>query len=273
MVENSLLKFFRRDRLPLMWCPGCGIGQIWSYTAQAIDELRLDVDKVLWAGGIGCSGRMCGYWIGDSFHTLHGRALTFATGVKLARPDLTVIVHTGDGDSGSIGGNHLIHAARRNIGLTVICVNNLNYGMTGNQVSPTTPFGIHTPTTPFGNLEKPMDLCGLVIAAGGTYVARWTTYHAHQCVDSIKKAITHKGFSFVEIISQCIIYGRRSGFVDAYEMMEWFRNNSVKWKEDVAKISDTSGKFVVGEFIDMEKPEFSELQHELIKRAEKRFAK
>lgn len=159
MRQHPALKYFRLDRpgVPHLWCPGCGIGQVWHYTVIAIEELGLDPKKVLWVGGSGCTGRMCTYWFGDYFHTLHGRPLGFATGVKLARPELKVICHMGDGETAAIGGNHLIQTARRNVEITAICINNLNYGMTGGQFSPTTPMGAITMTSPLGNIEHPFD--------------------------------------------------------------------------------------------------------------------
>jgi 2-oxoglutarate ferredoxin oxidoreductase subunit beta len=259
------LKYLRKDLLPTVWCAGCGIGQIWHYTALAIEELGLEISKVLWVTGSGCSGRMSTYWKGDAFYTLHGRSLVFATGAKLGNPELTVVVHTGDGEAAAIGGNHLIHAARRNIDLTVICVNNLNYGMTGGQVSPTTPLKARTQTTPSGNMQKPFDLCELVVAAGGTYVARWTTAHPRGCIGSIKKAICHKGFAFVEIISQCpTAFGRRNRLEDPYEMMMWLKKNSV-YNDRLSGVmqKELSSKFVVGEFVEKEQPVFSKNQDEL----------
>ncbi|MEM2365061.1 MAG: 2-oxoacid:ferredoxin oxidoreductase subunit beta [Candidatus Bathyarchaeia archaeon] len=268
-MEHPALKYFRRERLPHVWCAGCGTGQIFHYTVKAIEELGLDPDRVVWVSGIGCSGRIGAYWIGDNMHTLHGRPLAFATGIKLARPELKVIVHGGDGDLASIGGNHLIHAARRNVGLVTICINNFNYGMTGGQVSPTTPLGSITTTTPFGNDEPSFDLCELVASAGATYVARWTTFHARPAINSIKKALQRDGFSFIEIVSQCVTtYGRRNRLGDGPQMMRTFQRMSVT-KEQAARMSEEElkGKIIVGEFVDRQRPEFSAMKMELIKRA------
>jgi 2-oxoglutarate ferredoxin oxidoreductase subunit beta len=259
-MEHPSLKYLRKERLPTVWCPGCGIGQILNYTICAVDELQLDVRNTLWVTGSGCSGRISTYWRGDAFYTLHGRSLAFATGAKICNPQLDVIVHTGDGEVAAIGGNHLIQTARRNVDITVICVNNLVYGMTGGQVSPTTPFRAFTQTTPRGNPEEPFDLCKLVIAAGGTYVARWTTAHPRECINSIKKAIRHKGFAFVEIMSQCpTAFGRRNKMANPYELMQWLKNNSINEKT-VSKIkpSELSGKFVLGEFVEKTRTIFGE---------------
>jgi len=261
-VEHPVLKHFREDSpgTPHLWCAGCGVGQVWHYTTKAIEELGLDEDKVLWVGGSGCTGRMCTYWHKDFFHTLHGRALSFATGVKLARPDLTVLVHSGDGECVAIGGNHLIHAARRNVDITLIAVNNFNYGMTGGQSSPTTPTEVSTSTTPFGNREAPFDLSTLMREAGATYIARWTTVHARQVINAIKKGIQNKGFSFIEVLAQCPTqYGRRNKLGSAVEMMEWLKANSIpKEKADQMTPEERKGKFIIGELYSTTAPEFSE---------------
>ena len=260
--KHPVLKHFREDSpgTPHLWCPGCGVGQVWHYTTRAIEELGLDEDKVLWVGGSGCTGRMCTYWHKDFFHTLHGRALSFATGVKLARPELNVLVHSGDGECVAIGGNHLIHAARRNVDITLIAVNNFNYGMTGGQFSPTTPTSVYTATSPFGNPEEAFNLSTLMREAGATYIARWTTVHARQVINAIKKGIQNKGFSFVEILAQCPTqYGRRNKLGGAVQMMEWLKANSVL-KEKAEKMSpeQLKGKFILGELYSATKPEFSE---------------
>ncbi|MEM1525279.1 MAG: thiamine pyrophosphate-dependent enzyme, partial [Nitrososphaerales archaeon] len=188
--------------------------------------------------------------------TLHGRALAFATGIKLANPNLNVIVVTGDGDGSGIGGNHLIHAARRNVELTVVLLNNGVYASTGGQVAPTTPHGAYTPTTPFGNIEDPFDLCKLLEAAGAVYVARWTTYHVRPAIESIKKGIKKKGFSFIEIIGQCPTYLGRYvlKLYEPVECINWFKNNSIR-KELIGNLSkeELANKIIVGEFVDKEK--------------------
>ncbi len=259
---HPVLNHFREDSpgTPHLWCPGCGVGQVWHFTTKAIEELGLDEDRVLWVGGSGCTGRMCTYWHKDFFHTLHGRALSFATGVKLARPEMTVLVHSGDGECVAIGGNHLIHAARRNVDITLIAINNFNYGMTGGQFSPTTPSSVYTSTTPYGNQEAPFDLSTLMKEAGATYIARWTTVHARQVINAIKKGIQNKGFSFIEVLAQCPTqYGRRNKLGDAVGMMEWLKANSIP-KEKAEKMPPEAlkGKFIIGELFADTRPEFSE---------------
>ena len=270
MKKHPALKYFRFDRPgnPHLWCSGCGIPQIWYYTIKAIEELKLDIDKVLWVGGSGCTGRMCTYWIGDYFHTLHGRPLGFATGAKLANPELTVICHMGDGEVAGIGGNHLIQTARRNVDLVAMVVNNFNYGMTGGQFSPTTPRGAFTMTSQLGHIEYPFDLCELTATCGATYVARWTTLQIRPLINSIKKGIQKKGFSFIEVISQCPTqYGKRNKIGNGVQMMKWFKENSIR-KEKAKKMSkeELKGKFIIGEFVDIEKAEFGASLRELIKK-------
>ncbi|MCK4399946.1 2-oxoacid:ferredoxin oxidoreductase subunit beta, partial [Candidatus Bathyarchaeota archaeon] len=207
------LKYYRDRyirRQPSAFCPGCGGGIILNCFVRAIDDLGLDKDKILAVSGIGCSA-----WIpspnfnGDTLHTTHGRAIAFATGAKTYNPELTTVVFVGDGDGAGISGNHLIHAARRNIDLTVILVNNMSYAMTGGQIAPTTPHGETTVTSPYGNPESPFDITQLVRAAGASYVAKWSTYHVVELTRSIKEAIEHKGFSFIEVLSQCPTQQRR----------------------------------------------------------------
>ncbi len=232
-VEDVL----RMDRWPHILCPGCGNGTILNVLARELverfEEGDLDPDKTVLVSGIGCSSRLPGYFRLDSLHTTHGRPLAFATGLKTVNPDLEVIVITGDGDAAAIGGNHLIHAARRNLDVTVICANNYIYGMTGGQVSPTTPEGDVSTTTPYGNPEPPFDLCELVIGAGAPHVERWTTAHPVQLKAAIGRALDREGFSFIDVLSQCPTnYGRRNGFRDAREMVEWLRENTSKRDEE-----------------------------------------
>jgi 2-oxoglutarate ferredoxin oxidoreductase subunit beta len=227
---------------------------------MAFSDLKLDPDDIVVVAGIGCSGRMPTYFNTNTLHTTHGRALTFATGIKLAKPEKLVVVISGDGDATAIGGNHLIHAARRNIAMTVFCVNNGIYGMTGGQVAPTTPLGLATVTSPFGNAENPFDICRLVEGAGATFVSRWTTYHPRQIVKTAKKAIQKKGFSFVEVISQCPVeFGRKTGMGSSVQMMEYYKQNSLTAAKAAALTpEERAGKIVVGEFVDLEKPELIE---------------
>ena len=176
-AKNPIEDFLRMDRIPHIWCSGCGIGTVVTSFVDAVKKSKINLDKLAVVSGIGCTGRVAGYIKLDSFHTTHGRAIPFATGLKLANPDLKVVVFSGDGDISGIGGNHLIHAARRNMDITVICVNNFNYAMTGGQVAATTPINANASTAPYGNFEYPFSLPYLVDAAGGTYIARWTALH------------------------------------------------------------------------------------------------
>ena len=259
--QHPLSKYLRAAMMPHIWCTGCGNGIILNAFVHALDELQINLDKLVVVSGIGCIGRAAGYTNVDSFHTTHGRPIAFATGVKLANPELEVVVISGDGDLFAIGGNHFIHAARRNIGIKVICANNFNYGMTGGQVGPTTPLDALTTTTPYGNIEHPFNLVHLAAAAGATYVARWTTLHVRMLTTSIKKLLQKKGFSFIEVISPCPeIYGRYNKMRTGLEMMEWFRKASVIANfSDPAKAEITPEKIIVGEFVDIEKPTYEEL--------------
>jgi 2-oxoglutarate ferredoxin oxidoreductase subunit beta len=206
LESHSLL---RQDRMPHIWCPGCGIGPAVGCFIRAIEGSDIDPDKIALVSGIGCTGRVAGYVKLDSFHTTHGRALPFATGLNLANPELNVVVFSGDGDLVAIGGNHLIHAARRNIDMTVICLNNFNYGMTGGQMGPTTPLDARSNTSPYGNIEYPFNVPHLVAAAGATYVARWTVLHARPLEWAIAEAMAKPGFSFIEVLGPCpTLYGR-----------------------------------------------------------------
>ncbi|MEM3616354.1 MAG: 2-oxoacid:ferredoxin oxidoreductase subunit beta [Candidatus Bathyarchaeia archaeon] len=261
--QHPLSKYLRAAMMPHIWCSGCGNGIILNAFIQALDELQINLDKLVVVSGIGCIGRAAGYTDVDSFHTTHGRPIAFATGVKLANPELEVVVISGDGDLFAIGGNHFIHAARRNIGIKVICANNFNYGMTGGQVGPTTPLDAFTTTTPYGNIEHPFNLVHLAAAAGATYVARWTTLHVRMLTMSIKKLLQRKGFSFIEVISPCPeIYGRRNRMRTGLEMMEWFKKTAVIANfSDPAKAEITLEKIVIGEFVDIQKPTYEELLH------------
>jgi 2-oxoglutarate ferredoxin oxidoreductase subunit beta len=261
--QHPLSKYLRAAMMPHIWCAGCGNGIILNAFVQALDELQIDLNKLVVVSGIGCIGRAAGYTNVDSFHTTHGRPIAFATGVKLANPRLEVVVISGDGDLFAIGGNHFIHAARRNIGIKVICANNFNYGMTGGQVGPTTPLDALTTTTPYGNIEHPFNLVHLAAAAGATYVARWTTLHVRMLTMSIKKLLQKKGFSFIEVVSPCPeIYGRHNKMRTGLEMMEWFKKASVIANfSDPAKAEITPERIIVGEFVDFEKPTYEELLH------------
>ena len=266
IYENYLVE----EKLPTMWCPGCGNGIILQAILRAIDESDLEKDKIVFVSGIGCSSRAVNYLNFDCMHTNHGRAIAFATGIKMANPQLKVIVLTGDGDCASIGGNHLIHACRRNIDLTVICMNNSNYGMTGGQFSPTTPLGYQTKTSVYGSYEPPFDLCKLTESAGASYVARAATYLPVQMKELIKKAIAHHGLSFVDCASDCpSLFGRLNRLGDAGEMM-------LRWKDRLVSIrqaeklseEELQGKVIWGEFVNKsERKEYTDVYAENIARA------
>ena len=254
---NPVLPYLREDRIPHIWCPGCGIGTTVNCFARALTESGLDLDNVAIVSGIGCTGRVAGYAKLDSFHTTHGRAIPFATGLKLSNPDLKVIVYSGDGDLMAIGGNHFIHAARRNMDITVICVNNLLYGMTGGQASSTTPEPAKATTAPYGAFENPFSLPFLADSCGAVYVARWTTYHVRQTTKAMKEAIAKKGFSFVEIISPCpTLYQRRNKLGDGLQAMQYYRDRSVvKTGADTRDVGITfQGDIICGKFVDRERP-------------------
>ncbi len=255
---HPLESYLREEMMPHIWCEGCGNGIILSCYVRALDELNLNLDKVVTVSGIGCIGRLSGYTNTDSFHTTHGRAIAFATGAKLANPELKVVVISGDGDLFAIGGNHFIHAARRNVDLTVVCGNNFNYGMTGGQVGPTTPSEAWTTTSPYGNIEHPFNLVHLASAAGAVYVARWTTLHVRRLKESIKTALQKEGFSFVEVVTPCPeIYGRYNKMGTGLKMMNWFRKASeIRNYSDPAKAEITPDRIIVGKFVDTEKPSY-----------------
>ncbi|MBP2028191.1 2-oxoglutarate ferredoxin oxidoreductase subunit beta [Acetoanaerobium pronyense] len=262
VISNSM----RTDRLPHIWCPGCGHGIMMRSIAVAIEELKLDKDKVCIVSGIGCSSRASGYMDFNTLHTTHGRALAFATGVKFANPDLHVIVVSGDGDASAIGGNHLIHACRRNIDITTIIFNNNIYGMTGGQFSPTTPMGDKGTTAPFGNIDKSFDICKLAEGAGATYVARSTAYHAKQMTDYVKKGIQHKGFALIEGMSTCpTYYGRKNKKGGAVELLEGLKNTFVDIKvKDKLAPEKLEGKLFMGEFKNTIEPEYNEQYNKIM---------
>lgn len=269
-MEHPLIKYIRPGYLPTTSCSGCGNGIIAQSILRAIDELEIDIDDFVFVSGIGCAAWIPSpYFNADVLHTTHGRPIAFATGVKLSNHKLKTMVISGDGDLLAIGGNHFIHAARRNIDLTVICVNNGIYGMTGGQVAPSTPLGVKTSTTPYGNLEKPFDISNLAIAAGAAYVARWTTYHARQLKNSIQRAIQKKAFSFIEVISQCPVqFGSRTKAGNAAAMMRGYKKNSM----NIKKVKDLNedelkGKIIVGEFVDRQEPELCEEMEKMMERA------
>lgn len=261
-------KYLRDAMMPHIWCPGCGHGIILQAVLRAIEKAGLDQDKTVIVSGIGCSSRASGYVNFDTLHTTHGRALAFATGVKLAKPELNVIVLTGDGDALAIGGNHFIHACRRNIDITTIVFNNSIYGMTSGQYSPMTPAGKFATTSPYGNIDRNFDVCELAKAAGATYVARSTAYHAASMPDLIVKAIKNKGFSVVEAISQCpTYYGRRNKMGSAVDMLNWQKENTVNVAA-AARLQpeQLADKIIIGELYNNPAPEFTQQYEELIAR-------
>lgn len=227
-MERSFEKYFRQNRLPHLWCPGCGNGIAMKAIVMAIEKKGLSQDNTVIVSGIGCSSRASGYMDFDTLHTAHGRAIPFATGIKLAHPELNVIVITGDGDCTAIGGNHFIHGCRRNVDLTVVLFNNNIYGMTGGQASPTTPLGGKATTAPYGSVDRPFDPCNLAQAAGATYVARSTAFHVKHLSDMIADGLDNKGFSFIEAMVQCpTAFGRKNKMGSPANMMKFMRDNAV----------------------------------------------
>ncbi len=263
-ITHPIESLLRMDRIPHIWCPGCGIGIGVNALGQALNDLGLDRKKVVVVSGIGCSGRVAGYVNLDSFHTTHGRAIPFATGLKLANPELTVIVFSGDGDMVAIGGNHFIHAARRNVDINVICVNNFIYGMTGGQVSPTTPIKRFSSTTPYGSFEPPFNLPYLAMSSGAVYVARWTALHVRRLKKSFMEAFSKKGFCFIELVAPCpTVYARRNRLGTGLDMMRFYHDNAIiRHGADPEKAAIKSGaEIIVGKFRDVEKPTFTDMVH------------
>jgi 2-oxoglutarate ferredoxin oxidoreductase subunit beta len=268
--QNLVESLLRSDRMPHIWCSGCGIGTSVNCFARALDKAGLERDKVVIVSGIGCTGRVAGYLDFDSFHTTHGRAIPFAVGLKLANPELHVVVYSGDGDLIAIGGNHFIHAARRNVDITVICINNFNYGMTGGQMAPTAPLGSIATTTPYGNLEIPFNLAHLADSSGASYVARYTTFHVRKLAKAMKEALLKPGFSFIEVLSPCpTLYGRRNRLGDGLAIQKLFKK--------LGKVADgtpsseafidlENGPIVLGKFMDRDRPPFLKRYHEEMKK-------
>lgn len=254
-------RYLRASRIPHIWCAGCSNGIAMKAIIRAIDKLGWHKDSLAMVSGIGCSSRLTGYMDANTLHTTHGRALTFATGIKLHRPDLNVVVVTGDGDGIAIGGNHLLHAARRNLGLKVILFNNYIYGMTGGQGSPTTPLGKKSTTTPMGNYEHPFDIAGVVAAAGGQFVARTTAYNAVEMERLLTRAFEKKGFSFVEIMSTCpTAYGRRNKLKTPASMLQDLKDRSVPIaKAKTLTEEELDDKIVTGILVDRNKVEYGDL--------------
>ena len=251
----------RDDRLPHIWCPTCGIGTAVSCFVEALRETDIPEEKTVVVSGIGCTGRVAGYVRLDSYHTTHGRAIPFATGLCLAKPELKVVVFSGDGDIVAIGGNHLINAARRNMNLTVICVNNFIYGMTGGQLAPTTPLTAKTSTSPFGNTDMPFNVPHLVASCGAAYVARWTMLHIRRLKKGMVEALNMKGFSFIEVIAPCsTLYARRNKLGTGFDLMKFYHDKSeIRHGADTKDVAiGYQDKIIVGKFVDVEKPTFLE---------------
>ena len=260
--------YIRKERLPFIWCPGCGNGTILKAILTAIKDLDYSNDDVILVSGIGCSSRAPMYTTFDNVHSLHGRAIPLATAIKLARPSKKVIVITGDGDSLAIGGNHLIHAARRNVDLTVIIFNNSIYGMTGGQISPLTPLNKKGTTAQFGNIENTFDTMKLLDGAGATYIARSGTYFFPQTVKYIKAGIIHEGFSVIEVVTQCpVYYGRFNKEKSPGEMLLWQKENMVSFDKAKNLTEDELlNKRIFGEFVNIEKESFIQKRSKLVER-------
>lgn len=267
------MRNYLRKGLRLPFCPGCGCFTIINGFLRAVYELGyLNLQNFVFCSGIGCSAWIPSpYFNADSIHVTHGRSIPVATGVKLMRPDLNVVVFGGDGDVAGIGLSHLVHAARRNLDIVVIMVNNMVYGMTGGQVAPTTPLKAITTTTPYGCFERPLDVTRLVAVAGACYAARWTTVHVEELKEAVKEAVKTRGFAFVEVVSQCpVMFGRRAGFKNVKEMLEWFKTNSVRL-EETEKMSEKelASKIFVGTFVRREAPTLTDVVYATIEEAKK----
>jgi len=270
--SETLQKLRNNKKFPTIWCSGCGIGIVMGALIRAIDHLGLDNDRVALVAGIGCTARMPVYMDFNTLHTTHGRALAFATGLKIARPDMKVIAIMGDGDALAIGGNHFIHAARRNLGITALVVNNAIYGMTGGQYSPTTPLGGRATTAPYGNVEPPFPVCDLAIAAGASYVARSTVYHALELDKFLAEAINKDGFSVIEAVSYChTTFGRMNKLGTAADMMRSLKDNSIA-KSALDRLPPeeqvANTKIVRGKFIDIQRPQYTQVYADLVTRVQ-----
>jgi len=269
--DHGAYEYLRHNKkFPHLWCAGCGIGIVMGSLLRAVQKLELEQDDVALVSGIGCTGRMPVYMDFNTMHTTHGRALAFATGLKLARPEMEVIVVMGDGDALAIGGNHFIHAARRNIDLTAIVVNNNIYGMTGGQSSPTTPLDARSATAPYGHIEPPFPICDLAMAAGASFVARGTVYHVTELDRLIERAIEKRGFSLVEAVSYChTTFGRANNIKSPVEMMRQLKENSITLQAAQKQGAENgdAAQIVRGVFRDEDRPEFTELYDQVIERA------
>ena len=258
--QNTNRRFLRAEKLPHFFCPGCGCGQVLNYYTQALSDLEMNPEEMVHIAGVGCTARIPVYIKTDLLHGVHGRTLAWATGVKMMMPDTPVVIFAGDGDIASIGGNHLIHAARRNLDVTVIMVNNLNFAMTGGQVAPTTPERVRTMTTPYGNSEPCFDVCRLAVAAGASHVERWSTALPAQCRQAMKRALQHKGFSLIEIVSQCPThfgrYALKTG--DPTAVLQWIRDNTYMGDQAAeAPPEELDTKLRLGQYICQDRPVYT----------------
>jgi len=270
-LSYLVAKYFYPNQMPTMWCPGCGNGVVAMSMCRAIERLGMDMDKVIHVAGIGCAAVAHWYTTFTALQTAHGRALASATGIKFANPDLTVVVTMGDGDATAIGGNHLIHACRRNIDATAIVYNNFNYGMTGGQVGPTTPLRSFASTAPYGNAERPFDICRLAETAGATYVARGSVYYVKELISLIERGIRHKGFSLIDAVTPCVtVFGRRNKLGTPGEMFKAQRKFtvSVKKAKDMSP-EELEGKLIRGVLVEKEVPEFTDEYDKIIARAQR----
>lgn len=267
-MKPSYEEYFRHN-LPHIWCAGCGNGIVMSAWARAMEQLGLDKNTCVGVSGIGCSSRITGYLDMNTLHTAHGRALPFATGVKMANPDLHVFVFSGDGDCVAIGGNHFIHACRRDMDMTMIVFNNHIYGMTGGQFSPLTPQGKNTTTSPYGSVNRSFDLCSLAIGAGASFVARGDIYHAKQLTDLIVAGYTHKGMAVIEVMATCpISYGRRNQMPKPIDMMNFLKENTVsKSRADKMTPEELADKLVVGVLYEGVANEYNDEYQRMVDRA------
>jgi 2-oxoglutarate ferredoxin oxidoreductase subunit beta len=270
LLDTSIDRFLRLDRIPHIFCSGCGIGPAISSFVRGFLRAGTDPDTIAFVSGIGCSGRAAGYVKLDSFHTTHGRAIPFATGLKLANPKLNVVVFSGDGDLATIGGNHLIHAARRNIEMVCIFINNFNYGMTGGQMGCTTPWNALSTTSPYGNFESPTNIPYLMAACGATYIARWTTLHLRELERAVAEVMTRKGFSFIEVLAPCpTVYGRMNKRPRGIDEMLYYQQKSiVRNGADLKELGiSLDGPIIVGKFLDIKTPSYQESQKQILDKA------
>lgn len=273
-LERIREDYLITDILPTPWCAGCGNGSIGNALLQAISRLKLDPKKIVLISGIGCNGYLTRYLRFDDLHVLHGRTPAVATGLRMARPEMKIIAVQGDGDAAAIGGNHLIHAARRNVAITTIVSNNFTYGRTGGQYGPTTPKEAFSTTSPYGLIESPFDLCGLMVGAGATFVARGTAYHVLQLIDLFEQGLTHPGFAFIEVVTQCpTSFGRKNPEkgVTGPDMLRWLKENSVSVDKakNMSKES-LNGKIVTGVFVNKVKPELGAEYEKVRQRAQRK---